>query len=205
LVRELASLTFVETATNVLFLGPPGVGKTHLASALALKALEAGYSALFTSLQQLASALEAATGRASPLARLQRYIRPDILIVDEVGYTRLTDEQAHLLFELVTPRYPYCAVPLSLHPISALGLPRLTAVVRVFVPAIVRPLPPSSQLPQLPAAPHLLAGTPRRWLPAAPSSPASTAPRSVSVAARSGGDRLTSIDIHAASALSARS
>jgi len=105
LVRELASLSFVESATNVLFLGPPGVGKTHLASALALTALEAGYSALFTTLQQLASALEPSGGRGSVLVRLQRYIRPQVLVIDEVGYTRLTAEQAHLLFELVTARY----------------------------------------------------------------------------------------------------
>jgi DNA replication protein DnaC len=105
LVRELASLTFIETATNVLFLGPPGVGKTHLASGLALKALEAGYAALFTTLHQLAGVLESAAGRSSPMTRLQRYIRPHVLIVDEVGYTRLTAEQAHLLFELVTARY----------------------------------------------------------------------------------------------------
>jgi DNA replication protein DnaC len=105
LVRELASLSFVESATNVLFLGPPGVGKTHLASALALKAVEAGYSALFTTLQQLASALEPSLGRGSVLVRLQRYLRPQVLLIDEVGYTRLTSEQAHLLFELVTARY----------------------------------------------------------------------------------------------------
>ena len=105
LVRELASLSFVESATNVLFLGPPGVGKTHLASALALKAVEAGYSALFTTLQQVASALEPSVGRGSVLVRLQRYIRPQVLVIDEVGYTRLTAEQAHLLFELVTARY----------------------------------------------------------------------------------------------------
>jgi DNA replication protein DnaC len=105
LVRELASLRFVQTATNVVLLGPPGVGKTHLASALAMQAMEAGYSAFFTTLSQLAAALEAPLTRGGRHGQLHRYIRPHVLIVDEVGYTRLTAEQAHQLFELVTARY----------------------------------------------------------------------------------------------------
>lgn len=106
LVRELASLQFIQTATNVVFLGPPGVGKTHLASALALAALEAGYSALFTTLEQLASALEGSPApRGGRDSRVQRYVRPQVLVIDEVGYTRLNPAQAHQLFALVAARY----------------------------------------------------------------------------------------------------
>jgi DNA replication protein DnaC len=106
LVRDLASLRFIETATNVIFLGPPGVGKTHLASALAVAAIEAGYSALFTTLEQLASALEGPPApRAGRDSRLARYIRPQVLVIDEVGYTRLTPSQAQQLFALIATRY----------------------------------------------------------------------------------------------------
>ncbi len=105
LVRELAGLSFVQTATNVIFLGPPGVGKTHLASGLAARAIEAGYSALFTTLSQLADDLAAAPHPSLWRQRLRRYVQPRVLVIDEVGYTRLTPEQAHQLFELVVARY----------------------------------------------------------------------------------------------------
>ncbi len=105
LVRELAGLSFVQTATNVIFLGPPGVGKTHLACALAMRAVEAGSTGLFTTLSQLADDLAAAPHPSLWRQRLRRYVQPGVLVIDEVGYTRLTAEQAHQLFELVAARY----------------------------------------------------------------------------------------------------
>jgi DNA replication protein DnaC len=93
LIRELASLASLQTATNVVFLGPPGVGKTHLACGLAVAALEAGHSALFVTLQELSQQLEAPV-RGGRVA-VQRYSQPTLLIIDEVGYTRLSHDQAH--------------------------------------------------------------------------------------------------------------
>jgi DNA replication protein DnaC len=104
-VRELADLSFIASTTNVIFLGPPGVGKTHLASALLAKALEAGYSAYYTTLAQLAEDLETHRSSVRRRDRLRRYIHPRILLIDEIGYTRLSPEQAHFLFEVVAARY----------------------------------------------------------------------------------------------------
>ena len=101
LVRELAGLGFIQTATNLLLLGPPGVGKTHLALALTDLALEAGYSARFVTLRQLAEDLDTVTWRQ----QLRRYIQPHVLVIDEMGYVRLSAQQSQQFFEVVTARY----------------------------------------------------------------------------------------------------
>jgi DNA replication protein DnaC len=111
LIHELASLSFLQTATNVLLLGPPGVGKTHLACSIALKALESGLPVLFTTLRELAGGLASRNDR--PEVVLRRYTQPKLLIIDEVGYTRLNQEQAQALFELVTARYERSSIILT--------------------------------------------------------------------------------------------
>jgi DNA replication protein DnaC len=113
LLWELADLGFVQTATNVIFLGPPGVGKTHLSLALTVKALSAGYSALFTTLTHLAEALDTAAYPGLVRQRLRRYTTPSVLVIDEVGYTKLSAGQAHHFFELVTARYEHGSILLT--------------------------------------------------------------------------------------------
>src|SRR5213080_481218 len=113
LLWELADLSFVKSATNVIFLGPPGVGKTHLSLALSVKALAAGYSALFTTLTHLAEALDTASYPSLVRQRLRRYTTPSVLVIDEVGYTKLSPGQAHHCFELVTARYEHGSILLT--------------------------------------------------------------------------------------------
>jgi len=113
LLQELADLSFVQSATNIVFLGPPGVGKTHLSLALTVKALAAGYSALFTTLTHLAEALDTASYPGLVRQRLRRYTTPSVLVIDEVGYTKLSPGQAHHFFELVTARYEHGSILLT--------------------------------------------------------------------------------------------
>jgi DNA replication protein DnaC len=104
-VRELATASFVGRGNNVMILGPPGVGKTHLAIGLGVKAVEAGYSALFLSLEALLTRLQKAQ-RENRLERsLQQLTYPKVLISDEIGYLPLSQDDASLFFRLVVRRY----------------------------------------------------------------------------------------------------
>jgi len=93
-VRELAGMSFVERAHNVVILGPPGVGKTHLAVALGVKAVEAGYSVLFLTLETLMTRLSKARHENRLERALKQLTYPKLLIVDEIGYLPLSREEA---------------------------------------------------------------------------------------------------------------
>ncbi|CAM5514977.1 IS21-like element helper ATPase IstB [Streptomyces canarius] len=104
-VKDLATLSFVEDKANAAPLGPSGVGKTHIAVALAVAACRAGYSIYFTSLDDMVRHLKAAEDQGRLISRLTSYLRPSVLVVDEVGYQPLERAEANLVFQVISKRY----------------------------------------------------------------------------------------------------
>ena len=104
-VKDLATLSFVEAKANTALLGPPGVGKTHIAVALAVAACRAGYSIYFTSLDDMVRNLRAAESAGRLVNKLGTYLRPSVLVVDEVGYQPLERAEANLVFQVISKRY----------------------------------------------------------------------------------------------------
>jgi DNA replication protein DnaC len=104
-VKDLATLAFVESRSNVALLGPPGVGKTMLAVGLAVAACQAGFSIYFTTLDDLVRNLKEAESTGRFAKKLQTYLKPSVLVVDEVGYLPLGRPEANMVFQLVSRRY----------------------------------------------------------------------------------------------------
>lgn len=104
-VRHLYTLAFMKDATNVVFIGGVGLGKTHLAAALAHKACLQRLPVLFTSAMDIVNSLTEARARNDLATAIRRYTKPKLMVVDELGYIPLDKVGAELLFQVFCARY----------------------------------------------------------------------------------------------------
>ncbi|MCE7001983.1 IS21-like element helper ATPase IstB [Kibdelosporangium philippinense] len=112
-IKDLATLSFIEDKGNAALLGPPGVGKTHIAVALAVAACRAGYTVYFTTLDDMVRRLKAADAIGRLTSTLRTYLRPNVLVIDEVGYQPLERAEANLVFQVISKRYEKGSVILT--------------------------------------------------------------------------------------------
>lgn len=110
LIRELHTMNFLEEAKNVVFLGPPGVGKTHLAISLSIKACQMRKRVMFYTAERLKQDLAAAEISGTLQKRLVSLTSIDLLIIDELGYIDLSKKTAALFFQLISKRYEHGSV-----------------------------------------------------------------------------------------------
>lgn len=104
-MQQLAELDFIERAANLVFIGPTGVGKTGLASAILLAALRAGKRGLFIKAQDLFDEMYRSLADRSSRKLVDRLMRIDLLLIDEMGYLNLRPEQSNIFFKLMEERY----------------------------------------------------------------------------------------------------
>lgn len=104
-ILELSTGKYIERAENVIFIGQPGTGKTHLSIALGMKALSQGFTVLFTSVWDMITTLHQSRADNSYKKKIEQYLKPDLLILDELGYKSMGSTTIEDFFEIVSKRY----------------------------------------------------------------------------------------------------
>lgn len=104
-IAQLLDFRWLDNHENVLFFGPPGLGKTHLSISLGMKAVEQGYTVCFEKIINLIKLLKTQEIQRSAGFRVNRILRSDLLIIDEIGYTPIDRKEANLFFNLVSELY----------------------------------------------------------------------------------------------------
>ena len=111
--NELSTLAFIERKENIVLLGPSGLGKTHLMTALGQKACLSGFTAYYISCLDLLERLRRSRDQGKLKNKLTWFGKPHVLLIDEVGYENLTPEQAALFFQLINTRYEHGSIILT--------------------------------------------------------------------------------------------
>lgn len=104
-ILELATCNFLKKAENVVFVGQPGTGKTHLSIALGMKALTYGYTVMFTTVWDMITTLQASRADHTYKKKIEQYLKPDLLILDELGYKTMGETTVEDFFEIISRRY----------------------------------------------------------------------------------------------------
>jgi DNA replication protein DnaC len=109
-VNQLLDFEWVEQAFNLVFLGPPGVGKTHLANGIGIEAVNAGYKVIFLNMSQLIKVLKTHEVVKKSERLLKKIKKADLIIIDEVGYLPIKKEEANNFFQLITQLYEQTSI-----------------------------------------------------------------------------------------------
>lgn len=112
-INSLLDFTFIDQRQNLVFIGPPGVGKTHLATGISIKAIEAGYKVLFISALELIEMLELAEIKGELKRKINQLLKNDLIVLDELGYLPMNKQGMYNLFQLINAMYEHRSMILT--------------------------------------------------------------------------------------------